>query len=185
MTNGTGHFTAKQARFVEEYFACGGNATKAAKQAGYSEKTAAAIGAENLKKPHIAAAIAKRQAEKAEELQITADDIAQELAKLAFSNMQDYMLVGNDGLPRLDLSTLTREQAAAITEVTVDTYTEGRGDHALPVKKARIKVADKRGALVDLARLLGLMPDRLEHSGPDGGPLTTRIEVEFVKPGGK
>ena len=40
--------TAKQKRFVEAYT---GNATAAAIAAGYSEKTAPFIGAENLKKP--------------------------------------------------------------------------------------------------------------------------------------
>ncbi|MEG2433884.1 MAG: terminase small subunit [Acinetobacter sp.] len=49
--------TAKQKRFVDEYL-IDSNATQAAKRAGYSEKTAYAIGAENLTKPEIAAAIA-------------------------------------------------------------------------------------------------------------------------------
>ena len=45
--------TAKQARFVEEYL-IDLNATQAAIRAGYSEKTAAAVGHENLRKPKIA-----------------------------------------------------------------------------------------------------------------------------------
>jgi phage terminase small subunit len=51
-------FTVKQRAFVEAY--CG-NATEAALQAGYSPKTAAFIGAENLKKPKIAAALKERE----------------------------------------------------------------------------------------------------------------------------
>ena len=48
--------TAKQTRFVEEYLVdlC---AAGAARRAGYSERTARTIGAENLTKPDIAAAI--------------------------------------------------------------------------------------------------------------------------------
>ena len=42
--------TAKQQRFIEAY---DGNATQAALTAGYSAKTAYAIGQENLKKPEI------------------------------------------------------------------------------------------------------------------------------------
>lgn len=49
---------ARQRAFVEAY--CG-NATEAALAAGYSKKTAAFIGAENLKKPQIAAAIKERE----------------------------------------------------------------------------------------------------------------------------
>lgn len=50
--------TAKQQRFVDAY---DGNAHKAAIAAGYSEKTADAIGRENLRKPTIMAAIKERE----------------------------------------------------------------------------------------------------------------------------
>ncbi len=42
----------KQKKFCEEYI-ISGNATEAAKKAGYSEKTARSQGAENLTKPYI------------------------------------------------------------------------------------------------------------------------------------
>lgn len=44
--------TVKQKRFADEYI-ISGNATEAAIKAGYSNKTAAVIGAENLIKPNI------------------------------------------------------------------------------------------------------------------------------------
>ena len=64
--------TPKQERFVAEYIVdlC---ATKAARRAGYSEKTARFIGAENLSKPNIAAAIAAGQAARSERTEITQD----------------------------------------------------------------------------------------------------------------
>lgn len=49
--------TAKQKRFVDEYL-IDLNATQAAIRAGYSSHTANEIGAENLAKPSIAAAVA-------------------------------------------------------------------------------------------------------------------------------
>lgn len=51
-------FTTKQRLFIEAY---DGNATQAAIKAGYSKKTAHAIGKENLHKPPIALAIRERQ----------------------------------------------------------------------------------------------------------------------------
>ncbi len=66
--------TAKQQRFVEEYLV-DLNATQAAIRAGYSEKTAQAIGSENLTKPLIAEAIAEARALKSEELSIAAKDV--------------------------------------------------------------------------------------------------------------
>ena len=52
--------TPKQKAFADEYLKCG-NATEAAKKAGYKEKAAYATGAENLKKPQIIAYIEERQ----------------------------------------------------------------------------------------------------------------------------
>jgi phage terminase small subunit len=72
--------TAKQARFVEEYLKNRGNATQAAIDAGYSKKTARAIGAENLTKPDIAAAIAKAQGDRAKRTNIDLDYVVQRLA---------------------------------------------------------------------------------------------------------
>ena len=51
---------ARQTRFVDEYIR-GGNATKAAKLAGYSERTARQMGSENLSKPDIIAEIDARR----------------------------------------------------------------------------------------------------------------------------
>lgn len=48
--------TTKQRLFVAAYVGCR-NATQAAVEAGYSKKTATAIGTENLRKPLIASAI--------------------------------------------------------------------------------------------------------------------------------
>lgn len=53
--------TIKQQRFINYY---DGNATQAALKAGYSKKTASAIGLENLEKPRIIAEIAKREQKK-------------------------------------------------------------------------------------------------------------------------
>ena len=49
------------------------NAKQAAIRAGYSAKTAAEIGHENLIKPHVAAEIEKARAKRAERTELTAD----------------------------------------------------------------------------------------------------------------
>jgi phage terminase small subunit len=62
--------TTKQQRFVEEYCVdC--NATQAAIRAGYSPKTAYAIGSENLRKPEVKAALQAKQAEVTTKAKIT------------------------------------------------------------------------------------------------------------------
>jgi phage terminase small subunit len=70
--------TPKQEHFVVEYLV-DLNATQAAKRAGYSAKTAHAIGQENLKKPIIAAAIARAQADRIERTEITQDYVLESI----------------------------------------------------------------------------------------------------------
>ena len=64
--------TPRQQQFVKEYL-IDLNATQAAIRAGYSEKTAAEIGAENLRKPQIAAAVQKAMDARSERTEVTAD----------------------------------------------------------------------------------------------------------------
>ena len=64
----------RQRAFCEYYIECG-NATEAAKKAGYSDKTARSIGAENLAKPDISAYIARRMEELREKRIASADEV--------------------------------------------------------------------------------------------------------------
>lgn len=82
----------RQKRFVEEYLV-DLNATQAAIRAGYKEKNARAMGAENLTKPDIAAAIQRAMAERQKRTEITQDMIVAELAKVAFANGTDFAKV--------------------------------------------------------------------------------------------
>lgn len=160
----------KPARFVEE-FLIDLNATQAAIRAGYSARTASVIGFENLRKPEIAAEIARQQAKRSERTEITADRVVTELAKIGFANMLDYMTVGPSGDPVLNFAALTRDQAAALAEVTVEDFVDGRGEDARDVRRVKFKLADKRAALVDVGRHLGMFKDRVEHTGKDGKDL--------------
>lgn len=163
----------KQQRFVAEYLV-DKNATQAAIRAGYSERTARQQGARLLSKAAIASAVADKAEKQVEKLEITAERILRELALLGFANMEDYMRAGPDGDPYLDFSALTRDQAAALTEVTVEDFKDGRGEDARDVRRVKFKLADKRAALVDLGRHLALFTDKVQH-GADPA-LTTLIE---------
>ena len=56
-----GELTPKQKAFADNYIANGGNASEAARKAGYSEKTAYSIGQQNLKKLEVSSYIAEKQ----------------------------------------------------------------------------------------------------------------------------
>jgi phage terminase small subunit len=106
--------TLKQERFVQEYL-IEPNAKQAAIRAGYSAKTARVVGSRNITKVAIAAAIEKAQAKRAERLELTADMVVEELRKIGFANMLDYMKSTTDGDPYLDFSALTRGQTTALS----------------------------------------------------------------------
>lgn len=98
-------------------------------------------------------------------LAITKEAVLGELAKLAFANMADYMRVGEDGQPTLNFKDLTRDQAAALVEITVEEFKDGRSDKR-EVRRVKFKLADKQKSLEALGKHLGLFIDRVEVGGP-------------------
>ena len=87
--------TDKQKIFCNEYI-ISLNATQAAIKAGYAEKTAYAIGAENLKKPKIQSYISERMEQKESSLIATQDEVLQYLTSVLRGESQttDTLLVG-------------------------------------------------------------------------------------------
>ena len=154
--------TPKQRAFVAEYLVdlC---ATQAAIRAGYSVKTAGWIGPQLLTKTHIAAEIEKAMANREKRTLVTADAVITELAKIGFSNMQDYV---GESFSVQDIQGLTRDQAAAIQEITVD------GD------KIRFKLADKRAALVDIGRHLGIFEKDNKQNNPADAVAAVIAEIQ-------
>ena len=80
--------TPRQKAFAEYYIECG-NCTEAARKAGYSEKTCYAIGAENLKKPHISAYIAERMQAQNEARVASADEVLKFFSSVMRGEVKD------------------------------------------------------------------------------------------------
>lgn len=152
--------TPKQRRFVKEYL-IDLNATQAAIRAGYSKHCAAEIGAENLRKPQISGEIEKAQAKLAEKTGITAERVLNELALIGFSDPRAVMDWDCTAVTLKRSKDLTRDQAAMVAEV------------AQTKDGMRIKLHSKTDALAKLGQHLGLFKDKVEHSGPNGGPIQT------------
>lgn len=173
--------TDKQRRFVDEYLV-DLNATQAAIRAGYSQKTAASIGEENLRKPDIAKAVQDAQAARAHRTEITQDMVLRELAKIGFADIRKVVRWGKTelrvtdagdgdgdgegevtepyhGLALVSANDIDDDTAAAISEIS-----EGR-------EGLKVKFHDKKGALVDIGRHLGMFKERVEHTGKNGGPV--------------
>ncbi|EMW5582071.1 terminase small subunit [Enterococcus faecalis] len=85
--------TEKQKRFCDFYIETG-NATQAAIKAGYSKKTAAAIGAENLIKPNLKSYIDERLAELKNERTADAQEVLEYLTAVMRGEYKEATLIG-------------------------------------------------------------------------------------------
>ena len=155
--------TPKQAIFIAE-FLVDGNATRAAIASGYSEKTAEAAGSRLLRNVKVSRVLAERNARRVEKLDVTAERVLCELAKLSY--FDPGRLFDEFGkLKRVtEMDEVTR---AAVESVEVDPET-GR------VKK--LVMAKKGQNLERLGRYLKLFTDRVEHGG--------RLTLEQLVTGG-
>lgn len=122
---------------------------------------------------------------------ITVERVIEELAKIGFANMADYMQADSEGRPRLSFSELSRDQTAALQEVTVEEDVErARAEEEesgnlieTVVRKTKFKLYDKRAALVDIGKHLGAFTDKVkhEHSGPNGEPIKHEVELSELE----
>ena len=85
------NLTEKQNRFVDFYIETG-NATEAAKKAGYRESTARFTGSENLTKPNIKAAIDVRLAEMDAKRMASAEEVMQFLTTVMRGELEEEVV---------------------------------------------------------------------------------------------
>ena len=148
-----GKLTEKQQRFVDEYL-IDLNATQAAIRAGYSVKTADAIGCENLTKPNIQQAIAEHMAERSRRTGVNQDRIVLELARIAFVNIDDVVDTETGKI----LPNASRDDLACIEGIK---YKESDNQFGGSVER-EVKVASKLKALELLGKHLGMWNDKLD-----------------------
>lgn len=166
--------TAKEERFCYEY-CIDFNATQAALRAGYSPKTAYAIGAENLRKPKIQKRIKEKQDNLAETAGISALRIVTEHSKIAFSHAGKF----RDGWMSLkDFEGLTEEEKACIQEVQTKETTKVINDMEITEVYVKVKLYDKQKSLDSLSGILGFnAPARTELTGKDGKDLIPSVDL--------
>ena len=129
--------TDKQNRFVDEYLT-DFNITQAAFRAGYSPKSAHAVGWETLRNPKVAAAIAERGQQTADELGMTRGYV--------MARLRDVIDRSLEGSPK----------TTAKGEVVYDD--DGN-------KIIEWSPSGAKGALELLAKIRGDLVDKVEHTG--------------------
>jgi phage terminase small subunit len=162
--------TKKQELFVAEYLV-DLNATRAAISAGYSVKSADCQASQLLANPKVSEAIAAKHGKRLSSLEITADRVLQEIAKLAFCDPANFFEA--DGSLR-HIQDLDQNTRMAIAGLEVAELFEGTGEqkHCYGLLK-KIKIADKRSSLELLGKHLKLFSDAAQ--GING-----KLVVEFI-----
>lgn len=163
----------KQKRFAAEYI-IDLNGTQAAIRAGYAENSAAEQASDLLRNPNIAELIQKAMDKRAVRTQVTADRVLSELARLAFSNMEDF-IDPETGSPKF--KDLTRDQWASVQEITEDATGGSNDGERRLVLRRKFKLADKGQNLERIGRHLQLFTDKLAVSGD----LTVSLSDEIRK----
>jgi len=110
-----------------------------------------------------------------EKLAITKERVLSELALISFANISDYVDLTGE-YPTWALKDVPREQMGAVAELTTETVFERTRSDGAPseVRKVKLKFWDKKGALVDIGKHLGMFRERVELSGPDGAAIETK-----------
>lgn len=148
--------TSKEERFCYEYLANRFNGTKACELAGYKPTSARVIAARLLAKVNIQTKIQHLKDNLAETSGISALMIANEHAKIAFSNIAH---LHNTWIDRKELEELTDDQKSCIQEVSTKVVKQNVGSREEPimadVEYIRIKTYDKQKSLDSLNDMLG------------------------------
>lgn len=162
--------TPKQERFCQAY-TTHWNATRAAKEAGYSEQSAMFQGYQLLQIPLVQKRIKELKDHALAELGITRERILQEYSHLAFADVsQAYDEMGQFK----PLSEIPEDVRRSLKEIEVHELFDGQGEQRSVIGLAKkAKFQDKTAALAALTKVLGMAPDKIEHSGPGGKPIET------------
>jgi phage terminase small subunit len=151
---------ARWERFCLEYVK-DGNATQAYIRAGYSEKGAGQSAERLLRNAEIKARIADLQERIASRLEITAERVLRETARLAFSDPRKFFNADGSLKP---ITELDDDTAAALASFeSVEKAVPGGEGATEQIRK--FKVWDKAAALGLLGRHLKLFTEKLEVSG--------------------
>ncbi len=158
----------KQEKFLREYL-IDQNAYQAALRAGYSPATARAQHT-LLRNPVVARKIEELRQAGLRKIELKLERVLEEAAKIAFANMAHYTRVAGEERV-IHLAEATEDQLAAVSELTVEDFLDGRGEDARAVRRVRLKLHDKLTALIQLGKHLGGFGSKIVLSGPNDGPI--------------
>jgi phage terminase small subunit len=150
----------RRARFVTNYVKCL-NATQAAKEAGYSEKSAHVQGCQLLKNPKIRQEIDVLLNRRLKKDELSAERILEELRRIALFDLREFYQEDGNFKP---VKEWTEEMGAVLAGTETIIKNAVAGDRKQD-QVHKIKIHSKVDALDKLAKYFGLLSERVEHHG--------------------
>lgn len=150
--------TPKQKKFCDEYL-IDLNATQAAIRAGYKKDYADRMAYKLVENSRVKEYIQECMKEREKRTETKQDRAINEIAKIAFANITDYVQIKNNEVKIIETEKLTNDQKAAIINIK-------QGANGI-----EIKMADKIKALELLGRHLGMFKEKFELTGKDEGAI--------------
>jgi len=124
----------RQRKFIDEYIRNGGNGTKAAIFAGYSENSAAQMACENLNKPHIKEALEQRKRDINQVSQVGLDWRLKILQRAAEAGLETYLTEGGPRYQAISASVSAINELNKMTGAHAATKQEVSGPDGEAVK---------------------------------------------------
>lgn len=150
--------TDKQKMFVDRY-CIHFNATRACKEAGYSEDTSRQIGSENLSKPYIRHAINERL----KELSMSAEEATKRLSDIGRGSIEHFLDIDERGNTIVDLSrNEARENLGLIKKIKQIKREFAEG--AIIEITNEIELHDSKDAIINLLKMQGKFNLKQEFS---------------------
>lgn len=144
--------TLREEKFINELLICG-DAIEAALRANYSPVSASRMSKLLLSSPKIKKELDIRRAKLSRKYEISQQKVLEEMAKIAFSNVQDFY---DESGNLKNITDLPRDVAASLSSVKVKNKVTENGDSLENWITEEIKLYDKKGQLDTLAKHLGL-----------------------------
>ena len=174
--------TPKEKKFCHEYI-IDWNASRAARIAGYSEKTCAVIACENLTKPYIEQYIDFIKNDFEVESGISKLRQLNELSKLAYTSIE---MIHDDWIDLKNWEEIKKDNPYILAAVeSIDTKTEERtiGDDCdLEIKYVKVKFFSKIQAISEINKMMGYNePDKIKLSGEIKTNIVTTLTPDELK----
>lgn len=135
---------------------------------------------ELMSDPDVIAMVRSAREQRLSRVKMTQDTVLHEMSLLSHSSIDHYKVDDNGNVQLAEGAPAGAMRAVQSVKRKITTRREQGSGDVIKTVDVEIKLWDKPTPLKIMGKQIGLFPDKVEHSGPGGGPLETVTKVEWV-----